>query len=187
MSALLVLLAVAVGAGLLGYLVSYNSLVSARQQVSDAWAAIDVELDRRHTLIPGLVSAVQATAAHERVLLERLVATDRRARETPGSAAERSLPESELATAARAVVALRERYPALDSQRNFLQLQEELAVTEDRIGAARRFHNIKVAEYNRRTQAVPGNLVTRRHQFALAEYFDLAADGGSRLIEAEEA
>jgi LemA protein len=187
MIALLVLLAVAVGAGVPSYLVSYNSLVLARQQVADAWAAIDVELDRRHALVPGLVSAVRATAAHERVLLERLVDTDRRARETAGRAAERSTPESELATAARAVVALREQYPALDSQHNFLQLQQELSVTEDRIGAARRFHNIKVAEYNRRTQAVPGNLVARRHQFALAEYFDLAADGRSRLVEAEEA
>ena len=59
---------------------------------------------------------------------------------------------------------------------NLAQLQQELAVTEDRIGAARRFHNIKVAEYNRRTEAVPGNLVARRHHFALADYFDLAAD-----------
>lgn len=177
MTAVLVLLTVAIGIGLLGYLVSYNSLVSARQQVADAWAAVDVELDRRHTLIPDLVSAVQATAAHERVLLERLVKTDRRAREAAGSAAERSTPESDLTAAARAVMALREQYPALDSQQNFLQLQQELAVTEDRIGAARRFHNIKVAEYNRRTEAVPGNLVAARHHFRLANYFDLAADG----------
>jgi LemA protein len=176
MTAAVVLLAIALGAGLLGYLVSYNSLVSARQQVADAWAAIDVELNRRHTLIPGLVSAVRATAAHERVILERLVDTDRRAREAADSATERSTPESELATAARAVVALREQYPALDSQRNFLQLQQELAVTEDRIGAARRFHNIKVAEYNRRTEAVPGNLVAGRHHFELADSFDIAAD-----------
>ena len=176
MTAALVLIAFALGAGLVGYLLSYNSLVSARQQVADAWAAIDVELERRHTLIPGLVSAVEATATHERVLLERLVNSDRRAQQAAGSAGERSTPESELAAAARAVIALRERYPALDSQRNFLQLQQELAVTEDRIGTARRFHNIKVAEYNRRTEAVPGNLVARRHRFALASYFDLAAD-----------
>ena len=70
------------------------------------------------------------------------------------------------------MVALRERYPALDTQRNFLQLQNELAMTEDRIGAARRFHNIKVAEYNRRSEAVPGNLVAARHDFAPAAYFD---------------
>lgn len=176
MTAVLIVLAVVVGVGLLGYVVSYNSLVSARLQVADAWAAIDVELNRRHALIPGLVAAVQATAAHERLLLERLVDTDRRALEAAGSAAERSTPESELAAAALAVVALREQYPALDSQRNFLQLQQELALTEDRIGAARRFHNIKVAEYNRRTEAVPGNLVAGRHHFRLAGYFDPDAD-----------
>jgi LemA protein len=171
MTAILVLIGVAGAIAAIGYTVSYNRLVSDRQQVADAWAVIDVELDRRHTLIPALVTSVQATAAHERELLTHLVDTDRRARESSGDAAARSTPESDLAAAARAVVALRERYPALNSQRNFLQLQQELALTEDRISAARRFHNIKVAEYNRSLQAVPGNLVAKRHRFLPAAYF----------------
>ena len=166
----------AIGVAALVYVVSYNSLVLARQQVADAWAVIDVELDRRHSLIPGLVAAVRESAVHERSLLEQLVAADRRAQDTLHTAADRSTPEADLAAAASAVIALREQYPALDTQRNFLQLQQELAMTEDRIGAARRFHNIKVAEYNRRTEAVPGNLVVLRHDFAPAGYFDVAAD-----------
>ncbi len=176
MTAVLAALLVAIGAVALVYVVSYNSLVLARQQVADAWAVVDVELDRRHSLIPGLVAAVRESATHERTLLEQLVAADRRAQDTLHTAADRSTPEADLAAAARAVIALRERYPALDTQRNFLQLQQELAMTEDRIGAARRFHNIKVAEYNRRTEAVPGNLVVSRHDFAPAGYFDVAAD-----------
>ncbi len=152
---------------------SFNGLVADRQQVGDAWAAIDVELERRHTLIPGLVAAVQATAAHERELLGRLVRAGQLAADAAHTAAERSMPEAELAAAASAVVALREQYPALNTQQNFLQLQRELAITEDRIGAARRFHNIKVAEYNRSIQAVPGNLVAKRHRFAPAAYFEV--------------
>ncbi len=172
MTAALVALLVLVGLIGLVYVTSYNSLVSDRQHVADAWAVVDVELDRRHSLIPGLVAAVRESAAHERTLLERLVAADHRAQDAQRTAADRSTPEADLAAAARAVIALREQYPALDTQQNFLQLQRELAMTEDRIGAARRFHNIKVAEYNRRTEAVPGNLVAARHDFAPAVYFD---------------
>jgi len=156
----------------IGYAVSYNQLVTARQEVADAWAVIDVELARRHTLIPGLVAAVRESAAHEQTLLQQLIDADGRAKAASRTAADRSSPEADLAAAARAVIALRERYPALDTQRNFLQLQKELAITEDRIGAARRFHNIKVAEFNRRTEAVPGNVVARRHDLAPAAYFE---------------
>ena len=172
MTGVLVVLAMLLVVVGLAYVVSYNSLVLARQQVADAWAVVDVELDRRHSLIPGLVAAVRESAAHERSLLEELVVADRRAQNAIHTAVDRSTPEADLTAAARAVIALRERYPALDTQRNFLQLQQELALTEDRIGAARRFHNIKVAEYNRRTEAVPGNLIATRHAFTTADYFD---------------
>lgn len=171
MMVVLVILALVVGTVGVAYAIAFNRLVSDREQIGDAWAVIDVELERRHTLIPGLVAAVQASAEHEQSLLRDLVAADQRARATNRTAAERSMPEAELGAAARAVVALRERYPALDTQQNFLQLQRELAMTEDRIGAARRFHNIKVAEYNRRTEAVPGNIVAARHDFEPATYF----------------
>ncbi len=171
MITVLVLAGVALAIATVVYIASFNGLVADRQEVADAWAVIDVELTRRHTLVPGLVSAVQATAVHERELLVRLIEADRRSVAASGSAAERSSPEEDLAAAARAVIALREQYPALNSQQNFTQLQRELAVTEDRIGAARRFHNIKVAEYNRSIQAVPGNLVATRHDFAPAAYF----------------
>lgn len=151
---------------------SYNRLVADRQAVADSWATIDTELERRHSLIPPLVESVRGAAAHERQLLDDLIAKERAAAHAPHTADARSEPEHQLAAAARAVVALRERYPALDTQQNFLTLQKELATTEDRIGAARRFHNIKVAEYNRRTEAFPSNLVASRRGFERAAYFD---------------
>lgn len=157
---------------LLGYVLSYNRLVRDRQAVHDSWATIDSELERRHDLIPSLVESVRAAAAHERALLDDLVRTERAAAAAAHTAADRSDPEHRLAAAARAVVALRERYPALDTQQNFLQLQRELALTEDRIGAARRYYNIKVAELNRRTEAFPSRVVARRHGFERAHYFD---------------
>lgn len=174
MVGLLVVGVVAAAFVALAYSVSYNRLVRDRQSVADAWAVVDSELQRRHELIPPLVEAVRGAAAHERTLLDDLVAKGRNAARTAGSAADRSSPEQELAAAAAAVVALRERYPALNTQQNFLTLQRELAMTEDRISAARRYHNIRVAEYNRRTEAFPSQVVAARHGFTRGDYF--AAD-----------
>ena len=165
---IVVLVAAAVG---LGYLVAYNRLVADRQRIADAWAVIDGELARRHELVPGLVASVQEAARHERALLDDLVRREREAASVERTAAARSTPEHDLEAATRAVVALRERYPALNSQQNFLSLQRELTTTEDRIGAARRFHDICVAEYNRRTEAFPSNLVAGRHGFRRAAFF----------------
>ncbi len=155
----------------LAYVKSFNRLVNDRQSVSDSWATIDAELARRHELIPELVEAVTASAAHERRLLDELVRTEQLAALTAGTAAARSGPEHDLEMATRAVIALRERYPALNSQQNFLTLQGELALTEDRISAARRYYNIQVSDLNRRVQAFPSNLVARRHGFTEASYF----------------
>ncbi|MFK7919532.1 MAG: LemA family protein [Ilumatobacter sp.] len=165
---ILVLLAVASG---FTYLLSYNGLVQARQNVADAWAVIDLELQRRHDLIPQLVNSVQAAAVHERHVLDELIARERSAAAAAHTAADRSSPEALLAASASAVIALREMYPALNSQANFLRLQHDLAITEDRISAARRFHNLKVAELNRRTEAFPSNVVARSHRIDRGDYF----------------
>lgn len=157
----------------LAYVKSYNRLVNDREAVDDAWATVDAELQRRHELIPELVAAVEASAVHERRLLDELIRIERRAADVAsGEAAARSGPEHDLAAAAHAVVALREQYPALDTQQNFLALQRELATTEDRIGSARRYYNMQVADLNRRVQAFPSNVVARRHGVGEATYFD---------------
>ncbi len=166
----LIVIAVVAAVGMI-YPVSYNGLVRARQTVADAWAVVDIELQRRHELIPPLVQSVQAAAIHERRVLDELVARERSAAAAAHTAAARSEPEQQLAASARSVVALREMYPQLDSQANFLRLQHDLAITEDRISAARRFHNIKVAELNRRTEAFPSNLIARLHRVEGGTYF----------------
>lgn len=156
----------------LAYVKSFNRLVYDRESVADSWGVIDTELARRHELIPDLVAAVTASAVHERRLLDELVRTEQVAAAADRSAAaERYGPEHDLEMATRAVIALRERYPALNSQQNFLTLQRELALTEDRVSAARRYYNIQVADLNRRVQAVPSNIVARLHGFTEATYF----------------
>jgi LemA protein len=152
--------------------VSHTRLVAARNDVAGSWADVDAELERRHALIPRLVETVSASAGHEQRLLVELAdrnAAAAAAPHTPGAANEWEPP---LAEAARQVVALRERYPELNSQQNFLELQRQLALTEDRIAAARRFYNTRVERLNRRIEAFPSSLVADRHGFTHAEFFD---------------
>jgi LemA protein len=169
---LLVVLGVAVAVVGLSYAVSYNRFVSQRQSVTDAWSVIDIELQRRHQLVPRLVTAVESAAAHERKLLVELTRRNDDATRAPHTTDSANTWEPPLAEAVARVVALRERYPALNSQQNFLHLQAELATTEDRIAAARRFYNTRVEHLNRRIEAFPSAVVGRRHGFAKAAFFD---------------
>lgn len=152
--------------------VSHTRLVAARNAVDDSWADVDAELERRHRLIPRLVEVVGAAAAHERQLLIELANRNDAALAAPHTAGEANRWEPPLADAARRVVALRERYPALNSRQNFLDLQQELASTEDRIAAARRFYNTRVERLNRRVEAFPSSVVADRHGFGRADFFD---------------
>lgn len=152
--------------------VSHTRLVGARNDVEHGWADVDAELARRHELVPRLVDSVQASAVHERALLTELASRNDAALAAPHTPGAANHWEPPLAEAARRVIALRERYPELDSQENFLELQRELAMTEDRIAAARRFYNTRVERLNRRIEAFPSSLVADRHGFERAEFFD---------------
>ena len=169
----LVVLAVLVAAVVgLAYLVSFNRLVARRQEVADSWATIDVELQRRHVLVPQLVAAVQSAAAHEQSLLVELSRRNDDAAAAAHTPAAATTWEPPLAAALQQVLALRERYPALNSQQNFLGLQHELAITEDRIAAARRFYNTRVQKLNTAIDAFPSNIVADRHHVVKADFFD---------------
>lgn len=165
---------VLIGSALIGagYQVSYNRFVANRQAIADGWAAIDVELVRRHELVPQLIRVVQQAAAHERAVLVRAAEANARAVAAPHRADVATQVEPPLATAVATLVALRERYPALNAQQVFVDLQHRLAITEDRLAAARRFYNTRVAELNRRIGALPSALVARRHGIGRAEYYD---------------
>lgn len=164
LTGVLVVLAVAV-------IVSYNRFVAQRQEIASAWGTIDTELERRHHLVPQLVESVRAAAAHEREVLARLVEADRRSHAARVDPAAASVADAEMRQALGSVIAVREAYPQLNSSQNFLRLQEQLSLIEDRIAAARRFYNTRVVAYNERIDAFPSNLVAANRGFAKAAYF----------------
>jgi len=153
--------------------VSHTRLVAARNDVASGWADVAAELQRRHDLIPQLVGTVQAAATHERELLVELARRHDVAAAAPHTPAAANELEPPVAEAVAQVLALRERYPQLNSQSNFLDLQRQLSLTEDRIAAARRYYNTRVEQLNRRIDAFPSGIVARRHGFAKAEFFDV--------------
>jgi LemA protein len=155
-------------------IVSHNRFVRQRTLVDESWGDIDVELSRRHDLIPNLVATVQGYADHERELLEQLV----RAREEATAHRDdrphdREGFEDSVTQALQSVLARVEAYPDLKASTNFLQLQRQLTLTEDRIAAARRFYNGNVRSYNTRVQTFPSNLVALTFRFRLKDFFEL--------------
>jgi LemA protein len=158
------LLLVLVAAAVAGGAWFYNSLVGLRNQIGNAWAQIDVQLKRRHDLVPSLVAAVQGYLRHESELLERIAAARTRALEATGAGAI-GLAEGALGQAVGGLLAVMERYPDLKADRSVLALQEELVTTENRIGFARQLYNDLVARYNTRQQVFPVNLVAGRLGF----------------------
>jgi LemA protein len=159
---------------LLGLVVlfQYNRMVTLRNRCTESWSNVDTELRRRHDLVPNLVAAVKGAAAHERATLAAV--TEARARAV-SAVDRRSLEgaENELAWAMGRLLALAEAYPSLKASRTFLQLQEELAITEDRIQAARRFYNGNVRDYRDQTRQFPGVLVANAFRFGEVPFFEI--------------
>lgn len=153
------------------YWVSHTRLVNDRNEVASTWASVDVELERRHALIPQLIETVRAAAVHERELLAEVARRNAQATQTGHTVEAANQWEPPLVDAVARVVALRERYPALNSQQNFLEMQRQLALTEDRIAAARRFYNTRVEQYHRRIESVPSAWVASRHSFGRTQFF----------------
>jgi LemA protein len=156
---------------------AFNRLVRLRNQVRTAWADIDVQLQRRHDLVPSLVAAVQAYAGHESATLQAVseLRTQALAQAGPARLGE---VETSLERELGRLVALRESYPELKADRNFAQLQQELVETEEQLQYARRFYNGAVRDYNDGTQRVPDAFLARAFGFDGAEFFQ--AEAGSR-------
>src|ERR1700752_1636672 len=150
----------------------YNSLISMRQRVNQAYADIDVQLRQRHDLIPNLVETVKGYAAHERGTLAEVI----KARNVAGAAqgpAQQAAAENMLSGALRQLFALSEAYPDLKANANFQQLQAELADLENKIAASRRFFNNAVQEYNSAIQRFPAALFAASFGFTQKDFFDL--------------
>jgi LemA protein len=153
---------------------TYNALVRSRNKVDEAWSGIDVQLKRRHDLVPNLVETVKGYAAHERQTLE-LVTNARAAAIRADDEQQVGQAESLLTAALGNVRALAEAYPELRAAEGFQSLQAQLAEIEDEIQAARRIYNANVQHFNTLTQTVPNNLVAQPLSFSGRDFFQLEA------------
>ena len=159
----------------------WNALVRARNDVMNGWSQIDVQLKRRHELVPNLVASVSGYAEHEKELLARITEARSAAQEAGGkSAAERGVAEDLLGMALEGLRVVVEAYPDLKANTNFLALQEELASTENRIGFARQAYNDAVAEYNTKREMFPHRLLAG--SFRRAEMFTLRDAPAERAV-----
>lgn len=169
-----------VAVGVVGWgLSAYNGFIRQRNVIQESWRQVDVELNRRYELIPNLVETVRAYAAHERNTLTEITSLRTRAQslaQTEGGrapSAERAQVEEQLSGAVRGLMVSVEAYPQLQSNQNFLELQRQLAETEDRIAAGRRFYNANVRNYNVRVESVPSNVLANMFKFEKATYFEV--------------
>ncbi len=175
-----VIVLVAVGVPVLLVLVwligTFNRLVRVRQHIRESWADIDVELKRRYDLIPNLVETVKGYAKHERETLESVTALRNRAAANHGPAESQAVDESALMLGLKRLFVVAEAYPQLKVDANFLHLQGELANTEDRIAAARRFFNGNVREMNQLCSMFPTNMVASVFSFRPETFFELSSE-----------
>jgi len=170
-----------IGALVLFVIGLYNTLVKMRIRVDEAWSDIDVQLKRRYDLIPNLVETVKGYAKHERETLDAVMEARSKASQVKidaGSATAEDMAafakaQQGLSGALSKLFALSESYPDLKANQNFLQLQDELSDTEDKIQASRRFYNGTVREYNTKIATVPSNIIASIFGFTKREFFEV--------------
>jgi LemA protein len=166
----------------------YNSFVKLTQRAKEAWADIDVQLKRRYDLIPNLIETVKGYAAHERETLESVTQARTTATQThidagaitPEQMAAMSGAEAQLTGALGKLIAIAENYPDLKANTNFAQLQSELADTENKIQAARRFYNGNVRDLNIALESFPSNIVGSMFKFVAQPFFELPENSVER-------
>lgn len=159
----------------LGLVAMYNGFVRLKNRTQEAWSDIDVQLKRRHDLIPNLVETVKGYAAHEKSTFEEV--TQARANaisaSQSGDIAQQGKAENMLSGALKSLFAVSENYPDLKANQNFLDLQRQLTDTEDKIQAARRFYNGNVRDFNMMIQSFPNNMMAGMFGFKAFAFFDL--------------
>jgi len=153
----------------------FNGLVRLRNQVRNAWSQIDVQLKRRHDLIPNLVETVKGYMTHERETLEAVTRARQQAIAISDNVVDKARAENYLSQTLRSLFAVAERYPELKANQNFLALQEELTSTENKISFARQYYNDTALSYNNRTEMFPSNLVAGLFRFERSAFFEIEA------------
>lgn len=158
--------------GILFYLwVAYNSLITAKMRIAEALSQIDVQLKRRTDLIPNLIETVKGYAKHEKELLEKITKA-RASLMSAGSTAEKADANNQLSNTLKSLFAVAENYPNLKANENFLNLQEELTDTENKIAYSRQFYNSNVLDFNTKIQVFPNVFIAGMFGFKAAEYFE---------------
>lgn len=155
------------------FAVTYNSFVTLRNRVKEAWSDIEVQMKRRYDLIPNLVETVKGYAKHESGTLEKVIQARNIAMASHDNMKDIAQSENMLSGALKSIFALSENYPDLKANQNFLELQRELRDTEDKLQAARRFYNGNVLAYNTKTELFPSNAVAGIFKFEKQEFFEL--------------
>lgn len=161
---------------------SYNGLVTLKQRVSNGWSQIDVQLQRRFDLIPNLVETVKGFAKHEEAVFTK-VAELRTSWAGASTVKEKAELSNELSGALKTIMAVSENYPELKSNQNFMQLQEELKNTEDKITYSRQFYNDIVTKYNTKLQVFPDTLIASMFHFEPAELFKVDSDEARKNVK----
>ena len=154
--------------------VMYNGLVQAKNSVKNAWSQIDVQLKRRHDLIPNLVETVKGYMKHERETLESVTKARQQAVDlSNASVADRAKIENFLSQTLKSLFAVSENYPDLKANQNFLGLQEEITTTENRVSFSRQAYNDEVLNLNNKTEMFPTNIIAGMFNFEEAEFFEI--------------
>jgi LemA protein len=161
----------------------FNSLVTLRNRVSEAWSDIDVQLKRRYDLIPNLINTVKGYATHESGVFEKVTAA-RTAAMQANTASDKAQAENMLSDTLKSLFAVTEAYPDLKANQNFLELQRELSDTENKIQASRRFYNGNVLALNNKIDMFPSNIIASLFNFAKREFFEVA-DGEKQPVKVE--
>lgn len=179
--------AVMLGAVVLWAVTIYNSLIAKHVATENAWSQIDVQLKRRHDLIPNLVEVVKGYASHEKETLENVIKARQQAVDIPsGEIAATASAENFLTGALRQLFALQENYPELKANQNFSELSEEIASTENKISFARQHYNDTTAIYNMAIQQIPNNLVAGMANFPKRDFFELDASEAKVVQQAPQ-
>lgn len=161
---------------------AYNSFIRLINRAKEAWSDIDVQLKRRYDLIPNLVNTVKAYALHEAKIFEN-VTRARAAAMGAGNLAEKGQAENMLSGALKSLFAVAEAYPDLKANQNFMKLQDELADTENKIQAARRFYNTNVRDLNTKVESFPNNIIADIFKFSKMEFFELNESAAREPVE----
>jgi LemA protein len=166
----------------------YNSLIRLRNRVEEAWSDIDVQLKRRHDLIPNLIETVKGYAKHEKETFENVTearSQAMQARESSGDTGQQAQAENMLTDTLKSLFAVAENYPDLKASQNFQELQRELSDTENKIQAARRFYNNNVMRYRTKIQSFPTNILAKMLNFSSKQYFELEEESEKENPEVE--